>query len=237
MVCQWGKTQRFSSVFLCGLRKYHPGQNSKSALLFYKLVTRVWKDRCRLYANRRCPRFLSASRPRSAEKYIWHILSVSFINQRMRCWKAHSTGKPLPSMVWPYEVNDLPGKSWAYHAGSRLRGRSVLDQKLWAVYQLRMVVLLEDICCRATAIKDNLNVLLLWIQWFLVGWRRDLFERGLALDIVQWKIYQNYLGKKKSSLVRSLVSRAPQTHLNSLVLLHTIMLFIRLTNILCRTLF
>jgi len=59
-------------VFLClplfGLRKYHPGQNSKSALLFYKLVTRVWKDRCRLYANRQCPRFLSASRARSTEK-------------------------------------------------------------------------------------------------------------------------------------------------------------------------
>lgn len=57
--------KRNTKVFflsLSGLRKYHPGQNSKSALLFYKLLTWVWKDRCRLYANRQCPRFLSASR-------------------------------------------------------------------------------------------------------------------------------------------------------------------------------
>lgn len=96
---------------------YHPGQNSKSAVLFYKLVTQVGKDCCRLYANTQHPRFLSASSSHSAEKYFWHILSVSFVNQRMRCWKAHSTVKPLPST----RPNNLPDKSWAHSSGSQVK--------------------------------------------------------------------------------------------------------------------
>lgn len=46
-------------LFLAWRNIYYPGQNSKSALMFYKLFTQVGKDCCRLYANTQHPRFLS----------------------------------------------------------------------------------------------------------------------------------------------------------------------------------
>lgn len=94
----------FPCLPLFGLKKYHPGLKNKSALLFYKLVYSGWKRSLQAICKQTVPKVSAASSSSSSEKCILHILSVSFVNQRMRCWNAPSTVKPLSSVTWLYKA-------------------------------------------------------------------------------------------------------------------------------------
>lgn len=135
--------------------------------------------------------FLSASSSHSAEKYFWHILSVSFVNQRMRCWKAHVV-KPLPST----RPNNLPDKSWAHSSGSQVR-RAVCSRSptFWSFSSLKSTYtalcglvtecLLES--GRQSCVKDVPGINTRWLCLYFILW-------FLLQDATGWRFYERVIG-------------------------------------------
>lgn len=114
---------------------YHPGQNSKSAVLFYKLVTQVGKDCCRLYANTQHPRFLPLSFQLTLGREVLLTYSFcQFCKSKNEMLESSCTVKPLPFT----RPNNLPDKSWAHSSGIQVR-RAVCSRSptFWSFSSLK----------------------------------------------------------------------------------------------------
>lgn len=176
-MCQWKKTQRFPSICLplIGLKKYlslRTQQQICSTVL--QACYSGWKRLLQAICKYTASEVPLSFQFHSAEKYFWHILPVSFVNQRMRCWKAHSTVKPLPST----RPNNLPDKSWAHSSGNQVK-RAVCSRSptFWSFSSLKSThtalcglvteCLLES--GRQSCVKDVPGINTRWLFVFILA--------------------------------------------------------------------
>lgn len=102
-----------------------------------------------------------------------------------------------------YQIKGEP-PSWEPY----LKGSLFLIKNSDQFYQLQMVVL-ENICCRATVTSNNSkrHVLLLWIQWFLFWGGEEISSKGVCCKCFVMKDIR--IIWKESTLLRSLVFWTP----------------------------